>query len=179
MSRKSVGELKRAGNALQRIPALHRERDFAMADESIAADWPEIEYEECYPIDEDFVAWGNVTSPPLDINKAGAWLLRELPRAAENMCCSCRVRKGRNLMGKPVLLIEFSTSGWSGAESIIALINRRVDLRWHMLSWRRGGHYVFEVKAPPARPISEVRKQAWATRRAKYGESGHGGSYAR
>lgn len=146
-----------------------------------AVAWPSIEYEECYPVDEDFVAWGNISSPRLDMKLAGEWLLRELPRAAENMCCSCRVRKGKDITGGPVLLIEFSTSGWSGAESIIALINRRVDLRHHMLSWRRGGHYVFEVKAPetPARTVSEIRKQAWATRRAKYGERGHHGSYSR
>ncbi|WP_454798512.1 hypothetical protein [Novosphingobium lindaniclasticum] len=141
--------------------------------------WPEIEYDECYPVDEDFVEWGAVTSPKLDMAKAGEWLLRELPRAAEHMCCSCRVRKGKNSFGEAVLLIEFSTSGWSGGESIIRLIERRVDLRQHMLSWRRGGHYVFEVKAPPPRPISEVRAQAWATRRAKYGERGHHGSYSR
>lgn len=145
----------------------------------MANDWPEIEYEECYPVDEDFVAWGNVSSPPLDMDKAGEWLLRELPRAAENMCCNCRVRKGTGITGKPVVLIDFSTSGWSGAESIIGLINRRVDLRHHMLSWRRGGHYVFEVKRPPSPLVSDVRKRAWVTRRAKYGESGHNGSYSR
>ncbi len=141
-------------------------------------DWPSIEYEECYPEDEQFDAWDQ-SALPMDIRKAGEWLLRELPRAAEHMCCSCRVRKGKGITGKPVLLIDFSTGGWSGAESIIALIESRFDLRHHMLSWRRGGHYVFEVKAPDARPIAEVRKQAWETRRAKYGERGPRGSYER
>lgn len=146
-------------------------------------DWPEIEYEECYPVDEDFAAWGDLSSPPLSMKLAGEWLLRELPRAAEHMCCSCRVRKGKDkgIMGKLVMLIEFSTGGWSGAEAIIGLINRRFDLRRHMLSWRRGGHYVFEVEAPvvPLRTVSDIRKQAWATRRAKYGERGHSGVYRR
>jgi hypothetical protein len=144
-------------------------------------EWPTIEYDACYPVDEDFVEWGNVTSPALDFKKGGEWLLRELPRAAEHMCCSCRIRKGKSITDKPVLLIDFSTGGWSGAESIIKLINRRIDLRQHMLSWRRGGHYVFEVAAPeqPERSVSEIRKAAWATRRAKYGERGHCGSYRR
>lgn len=31
----------------------------------------------------------------------------------------------------------------------------------------------------PANEMSEIRKQAWATRRAKYGERGHSGSYSR
>ncbi|EPR09747.1 hypothetical protein M527_06360 [Sphingobium indicum IP26] len=142
-------------------------------------DWPSIEYDGGYPVDEDFSEWGDVTSPALNFEQAGQWLLRELPAACEYMCCQCSVKKTKSLTGNPVFHISFSTMGWSGAESIIALINRRVDLNRHMLSWRRGGHYVFEVKAPPPRPISEVRKQAWATRRKKYGSSGHNGSYAR
>ena len=143
-------------------------------------DLPEIEYEDCYPVDEDFVAFGNVSSPALSLKLAGEWLLRELPRAAEHMCCSCRITRGKDIMGSPVHRISFSTGGWSGAESIIALINRRVDLRHAMLSWRRGGHYVFEVPIETnARPIADVRRQAWETRRAKYGERGHSGSYVR
>lgn len=114
-----------------------------------ASDWPAIEYEEGYPVDEDFTDWGIVDSPRLNMKAAGEWLLRELPRAAEHMCCSCDLREGEGITGKPVTLIDFSTSGWSGAESIIGLINSRIDLRHHMLSWRRGGHYVFEIPSPP------------------------------
>lgn len=143
-------------------------------------DWSEIEYEEGYPVDEDFVEWGNVTSPPLSFEKAGEWLLRELPRACEHMCCSCEVKRGRDMFGKSVQRISFSTGGWSGAESIIRLIQRRVDLDHLMLSWRRGGHYVFEVPIrKPERTVNEIRKQAWETRRVKYGERGHSGSYSR
>jgi hypothetical protein len=135
--------------------------------------WPGIEYDGAYPIDEDFADWTS-TDPPLSFSLAGEWLLRELPRACEHMCCSCHITRGKSLMDRPVHRIHFSTGGWSGAESIIALINRRVDLERLMLTWRRGGHYVFEVPVvKSARPISEVRKQAWATRRAKYGEHGH------
>lgn len=143
------------------------------------SDWPSIEYEDCYPIDEDFVEWGNVSAPKLSFENAREWLLRELPRAAENMPCFCSIRRGKNISGEPVRLIEFSTGGWSGAESIIRLIKRRVDLNSQMLSWRRGGHYVFEVGAPPARPMSQIRRQAWETRRVKYGQRGHNGSYSR
>lgn len=141
--------------------------------------WPEIEYEECYPVDEDFAEF-STDKLSLSFAEAGAWLLRELPRACEFMCCQCTVRRGKSITGKPMWRINFSTMGWSGAESIIGLINRRFDLQHHKLSWRRGGHYVFEVPfVKTDRPISDIRKQAWATRRAKYGESGHRGSYAR
>jgi hypothetical protein len=144
------------------------------------SDWPEIEYEESYPVDEDFVAWGKVSSPALSFERAGEWLLRELPRAAENMPCWCRITRGKNIIGKPVHRISFSTGGWSGAESIIGLIQRRADLQHLMLSWRRGGHYVFEIPIKKSsRSVGDIRKQAWATRRARYGERGHAGSYAR
>jgi hypothetical protein len=142
-------------------------------------DWPEIEYAECYPVDEDFADF-TATEPALSFKNAGEWILRELPRASEHMCCSCRITRGRDILGKPVHRITFSTGGWSGAESIIGLINRRIDLRRHMLSWRRGGHYVFEVAVQPdAKSVSDVRRQAWETRRAKYGDSGHAGTYSR
>lgn len=142
-------------------------------------DWPEIEYEDCYPVDEDFSAFTSTTPSP-SFEKAGEWLLRELPRACEYMCCQCSVRRAKDRFGKPVYRIKFSTMGWSGAESIIALIKRRFDMHHMVVSWRRGGHYVLEVPFKlNTRPISEVRKQAWATRRAKYGERGHNGSYTR
>lgn len=135
--------------------------------------WPAIEYDDGYPVDEDFASF-TAKEPPLSFAAAGEWLLRELPSAAENMCCSCRITRGKDIVGRPVHRIAFSTGGWSGAESIIALIERRADLNHLMQSWRRGGHYVFEVPvAKTGRPISEIRKQAWATRRAKYGEHGH------
>lgn len=139
--------------------------------ESAVQAWPEIEYEEGYPEDEDFSAFADL---PLSLVHAQEWLLRELPRACQFMCCQCDVRRGKSIMGKPVWRINFSTMGWSGAESIIGLINRRFDLRAQMLSWRRGGHYVFEVPfVKTTRPISEIRKQAWETRRKMYGERGH------
>lgn len=136
-------------------------------------EWPEIEYDGGYPVDEEFANW-TARSPTPSFKLAGQWLLRELPRACEYMCCSCSVTRGKDIVGKPVRRIHFSTSGWSGAESIIALIERRFDMSHLMQSWRRGGHYVFEVPVVKSdRPISEIRKQAWQTRRAKYGERGH------
>lgn len=141
--------------------------------ESARQGWPEIEYEGGYPADEEFADFAT-DKLPLSINEARAWLLRELPRACQFMCCECDVRRARSRMGNSIWRINFSTMGWSGAESIIGLINSRPDLRLQMYSWRRGGHYVFEVPfVKSARPISDVRKQAWATRRAKYGERGH------
>lgn len=137
------------------------------------SEWPGIEYDDCYPVDEGFADF-TATEPKLSFEDAGAWLLRELPRAAEFMCCSCRITRGKDIMGKPVDRIHFSTGGWSGAESIIALIGRRIDLHHMLVSWRRGGHYVFEVLVEKsARSISDIRRQAWATRREKYGASGH------
>ena len=35
------------------------------------------------------------------------------------------------------------------------------------------------AKAAQARELAEVRKRAWITRRKKYGQRGHNGSYSR
>lgn len=111
---------------------------------SVPDAWPEIEYEESYPVDEDFEA---IKALPYDFVKAAAWLYAELPRAAENMPCGCWIEDNKSIIGKPVKLINFSTYGWSGAEAITALIESRYDLRYFMLKWQRGGHYVFELPA--------------------------------
>lgn len=106
--------------------------------------WPEVEWDGGYPVaeDDDFQTWRDL---PFNFHKAAQFLLIELPIAAENCCASCDVEDAADLFGKPVKLINFSTGGWSGAESLIGLIERRIDTSRFMLSWRRGGHYVFEI----------------------------------
>jgi hypothetical protein len=107
--------------------------------------WGPIEYEEGYPVDEYF-PWFTDREPKLDFHRAAHWLLAELPRAAENMVCAyCNVTDAKDDYGDPIKRIEFSTGGWSGCESVLGLISRRFDLRHHMESWKRGGHYVFEI----------------------------------
>lgn len=110
--------------------------------------WAPIEYEEGYPVDEGFGHFCR-HDPPLDFHRAAHWLLTELPRAAENMACAyCKVTDGVDeITDSPIKLIEFSTGGWSGAESIIGLIERRFDMAHLMHSWKRGGHFVFEIPA--------------------------------
>ena len=127
------------------------------------AEWPSFEYEDGYPADEEFSAF-EIGKLPLDFHQAAAWLVRELPRAAENMCCFCTERDAIDNRGRHARIFEFSTGGWSGAESIIALINRRFDMHHFMLSWQRGGHYVFEIperflapeRPEPARRVGGV-----------------------
>ncbi|HEU4804198.1 MAG TPA: hypothetical protein VFS91_00055 [Nitrobacter sp.] len=100
--------------------------------------WAPIEYESGYPEDEDFGHFGR-DFPENDFWRAAHWLLAELPRAAD-------VDDAQNeTTGKPVKRIKFSTGGWSGAESVIALIERRFDMCHFMYSWKRGGHFVFEI----------------------------------
>jgi hypothetical protein len=109
--------------------------------------WPSVEWDDDgYPLAEsdDFAGWDNLS---LDFVKAARFLLDELPFAATQCCCACSVEDGFDeLFGdRRVKRIEFSTGGWSGAESLIGFIESRLDTRHFMLSWRRGGHYVFEI----------------------------------
>ena len=118
--------------------------------------WPCVEWEDGYPTaeDNDFMAWSSL---PLDFWQAAQFLLRELPEAAANCCAFCSVVDATddNSDG-PVKRIEFSTGGWSGAESLISFIGSRLDTNHFMISWRRGGHYVFEIPMhfllPPKEP---------------------------
>jgi hypothetical protein len=92
--------------------------------------------------DDDFLAYAGL---PLDFQRAAEFILTELPRAAEHCCAWCGVTDAVDFMDHPVKRIEFSTGGWSGAESLIGFIESRFDTRHFMESWRRGGHYVFEI----------------------------------
>jgi hypothetical protein len=109
-------------------------------------DWPAIEWEDGCPVDEEFDDYAGL---PIDIEKAGRFLLCELPEAAENCCASCEVTDSVDALERPVKRIAFSTGGWSGAESLIGFIESRFDTKHLMVSWRRGGHYLFEVPASP------------------------------
>lgn len=110
--------------------------------------WPEIEWDDCYPTDRSIKkARRFFRANELDFKQAAAFLLRELPKCAENCCASCRVDDGTDDFGHSVKRIQFSTGGWSGAEELVGVIEERFDMRHYWVSWHRGGHYVFEV--PP------------------------------
>ena len=106
--------------------------------------WPSVEWEEGYPTaeDDEFLTWDGLQ---LDFQKAAAFVLHELPSAAENCCASCAAYDSFDAIGRAVWRIEFSTGGWSGAESLMSFIRSRADTRHFMESWKRGGHYVFEI----------------------------------
>jgi hypothetical protein len=118
----------------------------AMLPRAQSVRWPAIEWDDDgYPVgeDDDFADYASL---PLDFEAAARFLLAELPAAATQCCCWCEVTDDVDYMGgKQVRRITFSTGGWSGAESLIAFIERRMDTAHFMVSWRRGGHYVFEV----------------------------------
>jgi hypothetical protein len=119
-----------------------------MCKDKMMEQWPEIEYDDDgYPTDESIAA---IESLPLDFKKARMFAKRELERCAEICCASYDEDNAIDIVGKPVIHASFSTGGWSGAETLIGLIQRRHDIAHSMLSWRRGGHYVFEFPCPPS-----------------------------
>ena len=118
-----------------------------MTDTNETPAWPAVEWEDGYPIDEEFDDYAGL---PMDFVQAGRFLLTELPAAAEQCCASCEVTDDVDILGRPVKRIAFSTGGWSGAERLIAFIESRMDTGYMMVQWRRGGHYIFEVPQRPA-----------------------------
>jgi len=67
------------------------------------------------------------------------------------------------------LVVNLSTAGWSGNESIInsLLKNQFFCMIWYY-SWRRGGHYVFKINPYNAGyiPVSEMAKKKGISRQA-------------
>ena len=106
------------------------------------SEWPAIEYDDDgYPTDESMEA---VEAMPIDFAGAPAFVRAALANCAENCCAYYDEAPAESTSGRPVIHASFSTGGWSGAESVIYLIERRPDTSHSMLSWHRGGHYVFE-----------------------------------
>jgi hypothetical protein len=119
------------------------------------AAWPEVDWEDGYPVDEEFKAFEGLR---LDFDEAALFLMHELPKAAANCVASCEVIDGKDRWGDPVQQIHFSTGGWSGAESLLGFISSRFDTRHFMESWRRGGHYVFEFEPFHTASAIEARR---------------------
>jgi len=73
------------------------------------------------------------------------------------------------LFNNPELIVNMSTAGWSGNESIIdsLLKNMAFRLFWYY-SWKRGGHYVFKINPFNVGYISvaEMAKKKGVSRQA-------------
>lgn len=123
--------------------------------------WPSVEWEDGYPTaeDDDFMAWDGL---PINFKLAARFVVEALSDAANNCCASCDIDRTEK-----ALHVRFSTGGWSGAESLINFIEGRPDTEYFMMSWRRGGHYEFEIPAhliavatPCAQPSAPSQEQS-------------------
>jgi hypothetical protein len=99
-----------------------------------------------YPSDErlEQIASGDAIGEP-----GRLWMLQIFPILAGELApyAVCRIEDG-DYHGKPVKVISFSTSGWSGCEDFIDAVLRNLLLNaMYYAAWRRGGHFVFEVPA--------------------------------
>ena len=81
------------------------------------------------------------------------WMVETFPLLAGTMrpYAHCEVFDTLDAMDRPAKRIEFSTGGWSGCEALVNAVLGNPWLRVHYYSWRRGGHYVFEV------PVSALK----------------------
>jgi hypothetical protein len=98
--------------------------------------------DDSYPTDEWIEAFATVR----DYEGAADWMINTFPEFVERIGYgNTRIRKARDIIGGEVLRIEYSTGGWSGQESFINAVERTPAWMLFGQSWRRGGHYVFEI----------------------------------
>jgi hypothetical protein len=73
-----------------------------------------------------------------------------------------------------ILKVEFHTGGWSGNEDLInALLENRLVCIWYE-SWRRGGHYYFEINPYNVgyEPVLQFAKKKGLTKQAIHKNAG-------
>ena len=109
------------------------------------SEWPaELEFDgDHYPTEASLACFDMA----LPAGTADEWLVKTFPKLVEAVGGGGQVDVSAetNKYGDPIWRIEYSTSGWSGQESLIEAVHRTMA---HVLYWResrRGGHYVYEV----------------------------------
>jgi hypothetical protein len=96
-----------------------------------------------YPVDVHFEGRNNRFILQ-DSKTAWEWLKHNLEMCCKNCCASYELIDAIDIMDHPTQHINFTTGGWSGAETLIGIIEGQFWAAHLMLQWRRGGHYIFE-----------------------------------
>ena len=95
-----------------------------------------IEWEDGYPTNESLERlWEAV----IDHENSADCIRAELVECTAHCCASYSEEPETQR-------VMFSTGGWSGAEELIAIMLGRVWIRQRHLEWRRGGHYLFDLR---------------------------------
>jgi hypothetical protein len=89
---------------------------------------------------------------PKDLDRIKSWDTYDVFNLIEYVCCKWSYQKWgvkkywEKKREREVLKVELHTAGWSGNEDLInaLLENRMFTMMWYE-SWRRGGHYYFEI----------------------------------
>jgi hypothetical protein len=103
----------------------------------------DLEIEDGYPNDARVDEIGCVS-----IRDARRWLREVMPDAINSLPCGhAEVEPFVDDYGKPSVRITVVTGGWSGVESTIDAVLEHVIMRQCLRETKRGGLYVFEVRA--------------------------------
>jgi hypothetical protein len=103
------------------------------------AEWFEIE--DGYPTDDSLERLAGVDAASIDW--WACFIAFDLPEIRAQMCggASCvDVTEAPDAVN-----VSLSTAGWSGVEDVMDVIESKAGAVWFMTSWRRGGHYEFDV----------------------------------
>jgi hypothetical protein len=116
-------------------------------------DWFEVD-EDGYPTDESLKRLGETRfDPPY----AAQFLYDEFEKIVNQIpCASIWFVEGKDILDHPNTLINFTTGGWSGAESLIGTLLNNFWIKHYHSMWKRGGLYVFDI--PASARISSAKK---------------------
>ena len=100
-----------------------------------------------YPTDEWLAAIAEANmQPPV----ADEWLRTVFPEAVEQIPhAALHKTLTKDIFDKPIIRLEFSTGGWSGAEGLIEAALTNFWIRCRHIHWTRGGLYIFELPPHP------------------------------
>lgn len=112
-----------------------------------------------YPTEESLA---ELKAQPLDFYSAARWIVNELPKAnlyAQSETLAPSIARSHDAFTRePKTVVRYSTLGWSGNEDIIATATDRFDIAHFLVSWRKGGHFVFEVPDAITQPVRNGRR---------------------